>query len=332
MAEKLHLTLACGDYESIRALKEGTVQPDGIELTVLTDMDSSTRHWRVSRFREFDVAEQSCSSYLLARDKGEADDLAAIPVFLHRRFRHGFIFINAHKGIREPKDLVGRTVGLKNWQATALLWIRGILGDEYGVSFKDMEWRAEKEEDVPFDPPEGLRMERLPKGKRVEEMLAEGELDAVIHPDVLSPILDGDTRVKRLFDDPKKVELDYFRRTGIFPIMHTTVIRREIVDKHPWVPMNMMVAFEKSKQAAYRRMDNPRVVPLAFFRDSWEEQLDLLGADPWIYGLNDVNRNNVGALARYSREQGMIRREPDVDELFHETVRGEEWKLARSRG
>lgn len=332
MAEKLHLTLACGDYESIRALKEGTVQPDGIELTVLTDMDSSTRHWRVSRFREFDVAEQSCSSYLLARDKGEADDLAAIPVFLHRRFRHGFIFINAHKGIREPKDLVGRTVGLKNWQATALLWIRGILGDEYGVSFKDMEWRAEKEEDVPFDPPEGLRMERLPKGKRVEEMLAEGELDAVIHPDVLSPILDGDTRVKRLFDDPKKVELDYFRRTGIFPIMHTTVIRREIVDKHPWVPMNMMVAFEKSKQAAYQRMDNPRVVPLAFFRDSWEEQLDLLGADPWIYGLNDANRNNVGALARYSREQGMIRREPDVDELFHETVRGEEWKLARSRG
>ena len=242
------------------------MQPDGIELTVLTDMDSSTRHWRVSRFREFDVAEQSGSSYLLAKDRGEADDLTAIPVFLHRRFRHGFIFINANKGINEPKDLIGKTVGLKNWQATALLWIRGTLGDEYGVSFKDVEWRAEKEEDVPFDPPEGLRMERLPKGSRVEDMLVAGELDAVIHPDILSPILDGDTRVKRIFDDPKQVELDYFQRTGIFPIMHTTVIKQEIVDKHPWVPMNMMVAFEKSKQAAYRRMDNPRVVPLAFFR------------------------------------------------------------------
>ena len=186
MAEKLHLTLACGDYESIRALKEGVIQPDGIELTVLTDMDSSTRHWRIARFREFDVGEHSGSSYLLAKDRGEADDLTAIPVFLHRRFRHGFIFVNADKGIQSPKDLVGKTVGLKNWQATALLWIRGTLQDEYGVSFTDLEWRAEREEDVPFDPPEGLRMERLPKGKRVEEMLAEGELDAVIHPDILA--------------------------------------------------------------------------------------------------------------------------------------------------
>ena len=116
-----------------------------------------------------------------------------------------------------------------------------------------------------------------------------------------------------------------------FPIMHTTVIKQEIVDKYPWVPMNMMVAFEKSKQAAYQRMDNPRVVPLAFFRDSWEEQFELLGSDPWVYGLNDTNRNNFETLARYSREQGMIKTEPNLDELFHETVRGEEWKLARSR-
>lgn len=332
MAEKLHLTLACGDYESIRALKEGVIQPDGIELTVLTDMDSSTRHWRIARFREFDVGEHSGSSYLLAKDRGEADDLTAIPVFLHRRFRHGFIFVNADKGIQSPKDLIGKTVGLKNWQATALLWIRGTLQDEYGVSFTDLEWRAEREEDVPFDPPEGLRMERLPKGKRVEEMLAEGELDAVIHPDILAPILEGDTRVKRLFDDPKQVEMDYFKRTGIFPIMHTTVIKREIVEKYPWVPMNMMVAFEKAKQWTYNRMNNPRIVPLAFFRDSWEEQLEQLGEDPWVYGLNDTNRHNFGTLARYSREQGMIRNEPDLDELFHESVRGEEWKLARSRG
>ena len=109
------------------------------------------------------------------------------------------------------------------------------------------------------------------------------------------------------------------------------MIKQEIVDKYPWVPMNMMVAFEKSKQAAYQRMDNPRVVPLAFFRDSWEEQLELLGSDPWVYGLNDTNRNNFETLARYSREQGMIKTEPNLDELFHETVRGEEWKLARSR-
>lgn len=332
MPEKLHLTLACGDYESIRALKEGTVVPDGIELNVLTDMDSSTRHWRMTRFREFDIAELSCSSYLLAMDKGEGDDLTAIPVFLHRRFRHGFIFVNSSKGIREPKDLTGKKVGLKNFQATALVWIRGILEDEYQVPYTAMEWHAEKEEDVPFDPPKGLKLVRTPPGKRVEDMLAEGELDAVIHPDILSPILDGDPRVKRLFDNPKALEIDYFRRTGIFPIMHTTAIRREIVDKHPWVPMNMLVAFEKSKLVAYERMNNPRIVPLAFFRDALEEQLEHLGKDPWVYGLNETNQNNVGTLVRYSNHQGMIKKLLPVDELFHETVRGHEWQLPRSRG
>ncbi|MCZ6549318.1 MAG: ABC transporter substrate-binding protein, partial [Deltaproteobacteria bacterium] len=120
MSKLLHLTLATGDYESIRAIKEGTVKADGIELTVLTDMDSSTRHWRMARNRDFDVCEFSCSSYLLAKDKGV--DLTAIPVFLHRRFRHGFIFININKGINKPADLIGNKVGLKNFQATALVW------------------------------------------------------------------------------------------------------------------------------------------------------------------------------------------------------------------
>ncbi len=330
MSQKLHLTLATGDDEIIRAIKEGIVKPDGIELTVLIDMDNRTRHWRMAHNREFDVCEFSWSSYLLERDKGT--DLTAIPVFLHRRFRHGFIFINANKGIKKPTDLIGRDVGLKNFQATALVWIRGILEEEFQVPHKKVFWKAEDEEAVPFIHPPDLNLTRTPAGKRVETMLAEGELDAVIHPDILSPILDKDPRVTRLFENYKELEVDYFRRTGIFPIMHTTVIKQEIVDRYPWVPMNMLVAFEKAKQWAYGKMENPRRVPLAWFREAQEEQESTLGRDPWVYGLGEANLNNLGALVRYSHHQGLISREPAVRDLFDPSTWGDQWELPRSRG
>ena len=330
MANKLQLTLAMGDYEIVRALKEGTVQPDGIELTVLTGMDSPTRHWRMARNREFDICEFSFSIFLLGREKSA--DLTAIPVFLHRRFRHGFVFINSQKGIKQPSDLIGRDVGLKNFQATAMVWIRGILEDEYKVPQTKIYWKAEREEDVPFTLPPGLSLERIPEARRLEDMLAEGELDAVIHPDIISPILDRYPRVKRLFGNYKDLEMAYYRDTGIFPIMHTTVIKQEIVDRYPWVPMNLMVAFEQSKQIAYEQMENPRKVPLAWFRESQEEQEAVLGKDPWIYGLGATNRNNLGTLIRYSHHQGMITRGYSVDELFDKTTSGEHWKLPQSRG
>ncbi len=330
MSQKLHLTLATGDYEIVRAIKEGIVKPDGIDLTVLTDMDSPTRHWRMARNREFDICEFSWSSYLLTREKSQ--DLTSIPVFLHRRFRHGFIFINANKGIKKPTDLIGRDVGLKNFQATALVWIRGILEEEFQVPFKEIHWKAERDEDVPFTPPPGLSLERTPAGKRVEEMLAEGELDALIHPDIISQILEGDPRVRRLFDNHKELEMAYYRKTGIFPIMHTTVIKQEVVDRYPWVPMNMLVAFEKAKQWAYQKMENPRRVPLAWFREAQEEQEHALGRDPWVYGLGAANLNNLGTLVRYSHHQGLIAREPAVKDLFDPSTWGDQWELARSRG
>src|SRR5499426_2268938 len=150
MSNRLHLTLACGDYESIRALKEGTVKPDGIELTVLTDMTSDIRHWRMIRNREFDVCELSMSSYLMARFKGQA--LTAIPVFLHRRFRHGFTFVNAEKQIHKPADLIGKKVGLRNFQATTNLWVRGVLEHEHGLPHRSINWFKQDEEEVDWTP------------------------------------------------------------------------------------------------------------------------------------------------------------------------------------
>jgi 4,5-dihydroxyphthalate decarboxylase len=318
MSKQLHLTLACGDYESIRALKEGTVKPDGIELTVLTDMTSDIRHWRMMRNREFDVAELSMSNYLMARYQGLP--FAAIPVFLHRRFRHGFVFLNAGKGITKPTDLIGKKIGLRNFQATANLWIRGVLEHEYKVPHRQIQWFKQDEEEVEWTPPPDLNIQRVTADKNVEKMLVDGDLDALIHPELIQPILNKDNRVTRLFPNYRDLEMQYFKRTGIFPIMHTTAIKQEVVEKYPWVPTNLMRAFEESKKTAYKRMENPRIVPLAWFRYFLEEQEEILGDDPWVYGLGESNRRNLETLMQYSQEQGLLGRKMSLEELFINTT------------
>ena len=318
MSKKLELTLACGDYEIVRALKDGTVEPDGIELNVLTDMDSSSRHWRMLRNREFDVCELSGSSYLMAKDRGQP--FSAIPVFLHRRFRHGFVFVNTSKGIRTPKDLNGKRVGLKTYQATAILYLRGLLAGEYGVDLTSIDWVTELEEEIPFEAPPGIRISRAPEGSDISEMLAEGEVDAVIHPDIIGPILRRDPRVGRLFEDYRSEEEAYFRRTGIFPIMHATAIRSEILEEHPWVATNLAQAFEKAKFAGYRRMANPRIVPLAWFLDEWDAQRALMGPDPWENGLTPGNRKNLETLIGYSRDGGLISNLSTVDDFYTDVM------------
>jgi 4,5-dihydroxyphthalate decarboxylase len=317
---KLSLTLACGDYEIVRALADGTVVPDGIDLNVLTEMDSTTRHWRFLRNHEFDLAEISCSSYLIARDHGMPID--AIPVFLHRRFRHGFIFINTTKGIRGPADLVGRKIGLKEFQATAVVWIRGILQHEYGVPLNSIEWLCELDETMDFVPRADFKIGRVPADASIEQMLAAGEIDAVLHPDLIRPLVEKDPRVGRLFADYRSEELAYYHKTGIFPIMHVLGIKRRVIENHPWVAINLFHAFDKAKSLAMKRLTNPRVVPLAFYREAWEEQERILGPDPWEYGLTDNNRHNLQTLVGYAYEQGQIRRKFVLDELFLDMSQG----------
>ena len=317
---RIPLTVACGDYEIHRALKEGEVVPDGIDLTVLTDMDSSTRHWRFLRNREFDVAECSCSSYIVAR--GQGLPFRALPVFPHRRFRHGFIFINTGKGIKKPSDLIGRKIGVKSFQVTAVHWMRGILESEYGVPHKSIEWFAEIDEDVSFTPPPDLKLTRLPHDKSVEAMLVAGELDAVLHSDLIEPLLKKDPRVARLFGDHKAEEMAYFKKTGIFPIMHVVGIRQDIVEKYPWAPINLYRAFEESKAIAMKRMVNPRITPLAWYREAWEEQQEILGPDPWENGLTPRNTKTLETLTRYSHEQGLTQRLIPLEELFLEVSQG----------
>jgi 4,5-dihydroxyphthalate decarboxylase len=317
MSKKLDLTFACGDYEITRPLLDGTVQPDGIDLTVLTRAGSRERHWRMARASEYDVCEFNACAYFMARDRGV--QWTAIPVFLHRRFRHGFIFVNTTKQIKEPVGLIGRKVGGTNFQPAGSIWVRGILEEYFDVPHHKLTWITEREEDIEFTPAPGLRIEMIPPGKSLDDMLTAGELDAMISPNFPRPFLKGDKRVARLFPNYKEVEMDYFRRTGIFPIMHVTVIRREIVEQHPWVAASLVHAFEEAKRIAYERVRNPRVVPLAWFSAAWEEQLAVLGPDPWAYGLGAVNRKNLETAIRYTHQQGLIRREIPVAELFTDT-------------
>ncbi len=320
MTKKLHLTLACGDYEIIRPLKEGIVKPDGIDLNILTGADSATRHWRFLRGREYDVAECSGSSYIVARDR----DLPfrALPVFLHRRFRHGFIFTNTTKGISKPTDLIGKKIGVKSYQVTAVLWLRGILEHDYGVPHKSIEWFAELDEDIEFTPPEGLKLTKIAQDKSIETMLAEGEIDALLHPDIIEPFLNKDPRVGRLFPNYKEEEEKYYAKTGIFPIMHVLGFKQELVEEHPWIVPNLYDAFQRSKTIAMKRMRNPRLVPLAWYQEAWEEQEQILGEDPWEYGLGERNRHNFETLVGYSHEQGLISRKIPLEELFMSTSQG----------
>lgn len=308
----LRLSLACGPYDLLYPLIEGRARASGIEFEVL-NMASPERHGRMLRHVEFDVCELSLVSYLVARDAGRP--FTAIPVFPHRRFRHRFVTRRLGCGIERPSDLNGRRVGLDTLQNSAGLWMRGILQDHYGVDLKSIEWWCQEEEDVAFQPASWLKVKRVPPGRDIDRMLRSGELDAAIYPETLPSIRSGAAEVGLLFPDPKRAEIEYFQKSGIFPIMHTVVIRNEILERHPWVAVNVMQAFEMSKALCYARLRNPRNTALAWIEDALNEQKSALGADPWPYGLRG-NEQALEAAVRYTHDHGMIRGKPKVDELF----------------
>jgi 4,5-dihydroxyphthalate decarboxylase len=309
---RLPLTLACGAYDLVRALADGRAQAPGVELNVLT-MASPERHGRMLRHQEFDVCELSLVAYLVARDKAAA--FSAIPVFPHRRFRHGYVVKRMNAGIEKPADLNGKRVGLDTLQNSAGLWMRGILQDHYGVDLKSIEWWCQEEEDVAFKPAAWMKVRRVPAGKDIDRMLLEGELEAAIYPETLPSVRSGAAKVGLLFPDAKKAEQEYYRASGIFPIMHTVVIRDSVLERHPWVAVSVMQAFEQAKQLCYRHMQDPRNLALVWASEVLREQREALGADPWPYGL-EPNRKALEAVVRYEHEQGMIAKRPAVEELF----------------
>jgi 4,5-dihydroxyphthalate decarboxylase len=309
----LELTLAAGRYAITEALLDGTVAPRGVRLRTFS-LPSPERHWRMLRHQEFDVCELSLAGYAKAFAR-DPERWTAIPVFPHRRYRHGYVFTSDRSGVQSPEQLAGGAVGLRTWGTTAGLWMRGILQDEHGLDLHSLRWVTEHQESAGAPLGNGFRIEQAPSGAGLRTMLLDGELQAVIYPERLS----GDG-IRPLFPDAPAAERAYAQRTGLFPIMHLVAVRRELAERHPWLANELAAAFEEAKQAAYRRANNPRWLPLAWGEQALAEQRETLGADPWRNGV-EGNLPELRTALRYAHEQGLTDRALDPAELFWPTTR-----------
>jgi 4,5-dihydroxyphthalate decarboxylase len=322
----LKLTMALAHYDRHIPFFDGSLKvPDGLDLTVLqvgqsTPLkDGVDRHERMIQRREFDIAEVSLSSYLMAKSRGAP--LTAVPIFPRRLFSQSQIYVNIRAHVELPKDLIGKKVGLSSFQTTLSVLAKGDLQTEYGVPWLKVHWFLAKEENVPFLPKEGASLQKVAAGKKIGKMLEEGEIDALIMPHPPKSIVRGSKEVKRLFSDPREEELKYFRKNGYYPIMHLLAVREELIKKEPWLAQSFMDLFEQAKRIYTQYYDDPNWLQLAWGRHCFEEQRDQLSEDVWPFGIKK-NRANLERFIEYSLDQGLIEKKVEVDDLFAESVRG----------
>ena len=304
---RIPLTLALSPYEHTRDLR-----PRGIDLNLL-ELQIEEIFYRFTRFREFDVSEMS-SAKMVALLAGEKPDIIALPVFVSRVFRHSSVYLAKGSGIRQPKDLEGRRVGVPEWSQTAGIYARGMLAHEYGVDLKSIDWRqagvreAGRVEKVSLPKDLPFRITPMPQAT-LTDMIAKGELDAVISA--------REVPGERLFPDYRAAEAAYFRKTRIFPIMHTVVMRRAVYEKNRWVAMNLYQAFREAKQRSLERLREIGLshLPLPWLPEIARDWRDLMGEDFWPYGI-EPNRPTLEAFLQYAHEQGVCRRRLAPEELF----------------
>jgi 4,5-dihydroxyphthalate decarboxylase len=323
--ESLTLSLAVHDNERTRPLIHGRVQPQGVTL-VPTVVHGSEMFWRQLKFGDFDVSEMSLSSLFIATARGDRR-WVALPVFTSRNFFHTGILVRTDRGIEAPKDLRGKRVGVPEYQQTSALWSRGILEHEFGVRARDIEWFMERGPDkshggaTGFKPPEGVRLNQIPPSTNIGEMLARGELDATLLY-LNTPNLVDRSRIdvtalatiKRLFPDPLAESRRYYAKTGIFPINHTVIMKRELFDKHPWLALNLYHAFVAAKQQVEADVSESLK---AYFDTGVLDPAGMQGlqADPKAYGLR-TSRKVIETISQYVHEQGLTDRRVGVEELF----------------
>jgi len=308
---KLELTLACGRYDRTQALIDGRVQPEGVDLTFIPLRPGET-FWRMLNHGEFDASEMSLSSYTILRSEGDTRFIA-IPVFPSRVFRHSAVYLRADSAIEKPEDLKGKRVGVGDYQMTAAVWVRGFLAHEHGVRPEDIGWVVGKPIRS-IKPPAGIKLDILAPDTTLEEMLERGEIDALVS--VMIPKGLGKT-VRRLFRDPRKVESDYYKKTGIFPIMHTLVLKTELYDKKPWLAVSFYRAFCRARDLAYHTMydTDALTVSLPWIIEDVEATRAIFGPQIWDYSI-EGSRPTLDALVSYLDEQKLSRRKMSVEELF----------------
>ncbi|MEK6602418.1 MAG: ABC transporter substrate-binding protein [Candidatus Binatota bacterium] len=326
--EKLFLTVACGDYDRTKALQDGTVQPEGIRLNYLP-LQAEEIFWRMGGHQEFDASEMSLSNQITMVSRGNAP-FVAIPVFPSRFFRHSCVFINTESGIKGPQDLKGKKVGAPEYSITAAVWIRGMLQDDYGVKARDMEWlvggqeETGRKERVTLKLPPEIKVSPIAPDKTLNGMLESGEIHALISARAPSSFVKGSPKVRRLFPNYKEVEMDYYKRTKIFPIMHVLVIRRGLYEQHPWVARSLYKAFCEAKERAIKAMhvSNTLACTLPWLFAEIEQLKQIFGPDWWPYGI-EPNRQLLETLIRYMGEQGLTDKAVKVEEIFASNAVGE---------
>jgi 4,5-dihydroxyphthalate decarboxylase len=317
---KLNLSVAVGPYDRTRALVDGSVTIDGVNAVCMT-LSPEEIFFRAFRHTEFDICELSLSSFTVKTAQG-GGPYVGVPAFVSRMFRHTAIYVRTDR-IKKPEDLKGKKVGLPEYQLTANVWARAMLEEDYGVKPSDIHWirggieDADRPEKISIKLPGNVKLDNAPAGKSISALLAEGAIDGFMAPRPPS-IPGGHPHVGWLFPDPVAAAKDYFKRTGVFPIMHLVGVRRELAEQHPWLPGAVLKAFEQSKAASMELLCDTSAtkVTLPFVEERLAEARALMGEDFWPYGI-DANRKTLDAFLRHHHAQGLSSRLVRAEELFH---------------
>lgn len=321
---KLRLSIGIGNYDRVRPLADGDVQMDGVD-PVFMFLEPEEIFFRAFRGVEFDICELSLSSFSVKTAAGD-NPYVGVPVFPSRAFRHTAIYVRTDR-IKSPADLRGKRIGTPEWQLTACVWARAVLADDHGVKPSEISWvRAGIEmpgrvEKIALNLPPDIRIENADPSKTLNQMLMDGEIDGMIAPRAPSCFERRHPNVGWLFPDTVQAASEYYRRTGIFPIMHVLGIRRSLVEQHPWLPMAALKAFTESKNIAQHRLLDPSAskVTLPFIEEATHRARDLIGEDWWPYGI-DANRKLLDTFLGHHHAQGLSARRLAPEDLFHPTT------------
>jgi 4,5-dihydroxyphthalate decarboxylase len=309
------MTLACGPYDRTQAIMDGVVRPEGIDLTYLP-LQPAEIFWRQLQYKEFDISEMSMSNYTSTLMQPNPPFIA-IPVFPSRVFRHAYFFYNPESGIKSPKDFEGRRGGVPEYSMTAAVYMRGLLQHEYGVNLKSIRWLQGRADRLGRKLPSDIHVEQAPPGTELGDLVENGELDFMMTANNPLAFRRGSPGCVRMFPDYVELEKDYYKRTKIYPIMHTVVIKREIYDRDPWVALSLYKAFLAAKERCYRMLTetgSPKA-SFAWLQPMIEEEQRIFGPDWYSYGV-EANRPTLEALTQYTFEHGLTDRQMKVEELF----------------
>ena len=322
---KVRLTIACGDYDRTRAIKDGLIEIEGCEINYLS-LYPEEIFFRAFKYAEFDISEISFSSYIRTVAAGTSE-YVGIPAFVSRLFRHSGIYVRVGSGIEKPEDLRGKRVGLPEYQITAVVWMRGMLQHEYGVSPSEIKWHSGGQEEAgrgertPLKPIPGVDIKTIPDDKTLVAMLEAGELDALLTARAPSSFLKHQPHIRRLFPKFRETERKYYEKTELFPIMHLIGIKKALIEEHPWLATSVYKAFVEAKAIAIERLHdvNALLTTLPWLVAETEQTEDVMGRDFWRYGVKE-NAKEIDALTTYAFEQGLVDRKLTARDLFHPSM------------